>query len=118
MFHIENMEDDVFAIKVSGKLTHQDYRDHLIPALEKMIATNGKIKLLIEAEDFHGWEWQAAFDDLKTGVKYRKDFSRVAIVGDQEWERSLSKLFSFIISGEVCYFSIKQFADAKKWIIE
>jgi len=116
MFTIENMEDGIFTVKVSGKLTHQDYRQHLIPALEKVIAANGEINLLIEAQDFHGWEWHAAFDDFETGIKYRKKFKRIAIVGDQDWERLLSKLFSFIIAGEVRYFSMEQFTHAKQWL--
>ena len=60
MFIIEPLENNVFTLKVSGKLTHADYRDHLIPALEKAINEHGALRLLIEADNFHGWQWQAA----------------------------------------------------------
>ncbi len=117
MFHLTTIDKCIFKIKVSGKLTHQDYQKYLIPALEKIVDKQGKIKLLIEAQDFHGWEWQAAFDDLITGVQYSKKFTKVAIVGNQEWKRTLSKLFSFIVSDEVCYFTDDELPSARDWIL-
>jgi len=46
----------------------------LIPALEQAIADSDKVGLLIEATDFHGWEWRAAFNDFKAGIKAPQRF--------------------------------------------
>lgn len=116
MFNIETSDDGVFSIKVSGKLTHSDYKDHLIPVLEGLIERYKKVNLLIEAEGFHGWEWRAAFDDFKTAVKHRKEFGRIAIVGDRQWQENLCKLFGFMVAGEVRYFQHDALAQAKEWV--
>lgn len=116
MFHIDTIGENVFSIKVSGKLTHQDYQADLIPALKRTIIEEDDLNLLIEAQECHGWEWQAAFDDLITGIEYRKKFVKIAIVADQDWKRTLSKLFSFIVPGEVRYFTSIELSAAKAWI--
>ena len=47
---------DVMAIEASGKVTHEDYRDTLIPKAEAMMA-KGPIKMLyVIGEDFTGFE--------------------------------------------------------------
>ena len=40
---IESLPPDVMAIEASGKVTHEDYRDTLIPRAEAMMA-NGPLK--------------------------------------------------------------------------
>ena len=116
MFEIQPMHENIMAVKVSGKLTHQDYRDHFIPALEKAIIQHGTICLLLEASDFHGWEWQAAFDDFKTGIKHRKDFAKIAIAGDQAWEENLVRFARFFVNAEVRYFDHSRLDEAKNWL--
>ena len=45
----------VVTIKVSGKLTRQDY-DVFLPEIERSISEHGKIRVLFEMVDFHGWD--------------------------------------------------------------
>ena len=118
MFEIQN-ENGLFCIKVSGKLTHQDYQEHLIPELEKAIAASPgahEARVLLEAEDFHGWEWRAALDDLKMGIKHRKDFRKIAIVGKKEWEKYLKDIFGLMMTGEIQFYDETDLAAAKTWL--
>lgn len=116
MFQLEEMKEGVFSVRVSGKLTHQNYQQHLIPALEKAIQQYGQISLLVIAEDFHGWEWQAAWDDIKTGLKHRHHFNRIAIVGEKSWQQNLCKFFGLFMYGEVQYFDLQQLSEAERWV--
>lgn len=110
--------DDYLHVKASGKATHKDYVNTLIPSLEKEIADadSHKINVLMEVADFHGWEIKAGWDDFKTGIKHRKNFNKVALVGDKKWEKVVSKFFSFFISAEVKYFDISQKDEAINWL--
>ncbi|MCF6766626.1 STAS/SEC14 domain-containing protein [Thiotrichales bacterium 19S3-7] len=103
-------------INVSGKLTHQDYIQFLIPTLEDAISKYGKLRLILEVSNFNGWELQAAWDDFVTGIKHRKDFKKVAIVGEAKWQELLTKLFSIFISAEMRFFANDDFQAATKWI--
>ena len=116
MFDIKTSDDGVLSIRLSGKLTHEDYKNHLIPKLESVIEQHKKVCLLVETDDFHGWEWRAAFDDFETGIKHRKEFDRIAIVGDKKWQENLCKLFSLMMVAEVQYFQNNELDTAKQWV--
>ena len=58
---IEVMDESsgrVFALRISGKLLHQDYQQ-FVPMLETLIEQHGKVRCLIEMIDFHGFELPA-----------------------------------------------------------
>jgi hypothetical protein len=40
---------------MSGKLSKEDY-EHFVPEVERLIEQEGKIRLLFEMHDFHGWK--------------------------------------------------------------
>ena len=56
---IEGLPPDVLAIEASGKVTHDDYRDTLIPKAEAMIAKWPIKMLYVIGEDFTGFDHQA-----------------------------------------------------------
>ena len=56
--------DAVVGVRATGLLTDADYKQTLIPLLEKTIAARGRARLLVEiADTFAGWEMAAAWDD-------------------------------------------------------
>ena len=103
-------------IDANGKLHHSDYQK-LTPEVEKLIAKHDKIRIIIVTDDFHGWDLQAAWDDLKLGLKHHKSIERFALVGDKKWMEWLSKSAAWMINGEVKFFEKPQQADAEAWII-
>ncbi len=108
-------EDHLFAFRITGKLTHDDYQ-RFLPTLEELIEEYGKISLLIELENFHGWELEAALDDYRFGKEHEQDFERIAIVGDKDWMRWLVKLAQPFIEGEVRFFEHDQIQEAWDWL--
>ncbi|MGO9545393.1 MAG: STAS/SEC14 domain-containing protein [Rhodomicrobium sp.] len=113
---IEDLPPDVLGIEATGKVTHEDYENILIPKAEAMIA-KGPVKLLyVAGEGFEGYELEALWDDGTFGVKHWRDFTRVAVVADQAWLRTAVTLFKPFFPSEVQLFKLGDLAAAKAWI--
>ena len=85
---IEGLPPDVMAIEAAGKVTHEDYRDTLIPRAEAMMA-KGPIRMLyVIGREFTGFELEALWDDSAFGIKHWHDFSHAAVVTDNAWLRA------------------------------
>lgn len=108
-------EDNVYAVRVSGKLSHEDYQNFL-PDLEDLIKTDEKIALLIELDDFHGVDISALKDDLKFSTKYNDAFEKVAIVGEKKWHHWMTLLSTPFFKGTVKYFNRIDLQDAWDWL--
>lgn len=108
-------EDNIFAFKVTGTLTDADYQQFL-PKLTALIEKHGAISLLIELDDFHGWEAKAAWDDFKFGIEHNKDFTKIAIVGENRWQKWMSVLANAFISAKVQSFTRDNIQDAWNWL--
>ena len=113
---IEGLPPDVLGIEASGKVTHEDYRDFLIPRAEAMME-RGPIKMLyVLGGDFASYEPHALWDDAGFGGKHWRDFKRVAVVADVKWIRAAIELFRPIFPCEVKLFALSGIEAAKEWI--
>jgi hypothetical protein len=113
---IEDLPPGVLGIEATGKVTHEDYQNILIPRAEAMIA-KGPVKLLyVAGKDFEGYELEALWDDSAFGVKHWHDFTRVAVVANQAWLRAAVTMFKPFLPGEVRLFNLGDLAAAKTWI--
>jgi universal stress protein A len=114
-------EDNIFAFKAMGKLTDADYQ-YFLPELTSLIDNYGPISLFIELEDFHGWEAKAAWDDFKFGKDHDKDFIKIAIVGENRWQKWMSIIGnafgSAFFETKVRTFLREDFQDAWDWLRE
>ena len=113
---IEGMPADVLAIEASGQITHQDYRETLIPMAEGLMA-KGPIKMLyVIGPDFTGFDLEALWDDSAFGISHWRDFSRIALVTDHAWMGGVVTMFTPFFHGEVRLFRLAQLSEAKVWI--
>src|SRR5271165_3874905 len=113
---IEGLPADVLAIEASGQITHQDYRDTLIPMAEGLMA-KGPIKMLyVIGPDFTGFDLKALWDDSAFGFSHWHDFSRIALVTDHVWMGGVVTMFTPFFHGEVRLFRLAQLPAAKDWI--
>ena len=58
----------LLGVHVSGKLAKADY-EQFVPEFERLVRQHGKLCLLFELTDFHGWEAGALWDEIKLDVK-------------------------------------------------
>jgi len=100
-------------VRVSGKLTHDDYQ-HFVPAFERLVQQHGKIRVLFLMTDFHGWEAGALWDDIKFDLKHFSDIEKLAMVGEKRWEKGMSVFCRPFTSATIRFFyDIEQ---ARAWL--
>ncbi len=107
-------QGDFVAIKLIDKLTELDF-EIIVPLLEAEIEEYHKIALFVELQDFHGWTASALWADTKFDLKHHRDFSRIAMVGDQKWEAWMATLSKPFTTAAVRYFDVHERAAALRW---
>ncbi len=119
MFEIlEKSLDTVIAVKVRGKLVHEDYAQ-FVPKLEQIIERHGSIRCYCELSEFHGLTPHALWDELKFDIKHCKNIQRCAIVGDPSWHHWMTKMGQMIFHrADVRYFEQSQSGEAWDWVCE
>jgi hypothetical protein len=113
----ESDDGKLLHITASGKLSHQDYQQFM-PEFERVIRQNGKIRILLEMRDFHGWQGTALWDDMKMDFKHFSDIEKIAMVGEKKWEKAMSMFCKPFTTATIRYFDIAELEDAKGWIGE
>src|SRR5579872_1026129 len=113
-FH-EVADGKILNVKVSGKLTKADY-ERFVPETDRLIEKHGKIRILFEMHDFHGWQAAAMWEDTKFGVKHFKDIERLAVVGEKAWEHGMAIFCKPFTTATVRYFDRSQADEAQAWI--
>jgi hypothetical protein len=102
-------------VRASGKLSKADY-EHFLPEVERLIKANGKIRILLELHDFHGWEAAALWEDIKFDSKHFRDIERLAIVGETKWEAGMAAFCKPFTTAKIKYFDKAKATEAKTWI--
>ena len=52
---IETGYPSIVGFKLHGKLHHADYKT-FVPEVDAAVASEGRIRLMAQFEDFHGWD--------------------------------------------------------------
>ena len=103
--------------KMSGKLHDQDYH-HFVPAVEAAIKTHGKVCLLAQFHDFHGWDAHALWDDIKFSTQHCADVEKIALVGETKWEKWMAGVCKPFTLAKIKYFDAAQIEAAWQWLDE
>ena len=104
-------------ITMSGKLTHEDYQ-LFVPLVDKALkeAKGLEADRLIDMKRLKGWEFLAAWDDFKFGVKHRNAFDKMAIIGSKKWEEESVAMMSHLMKGKAKFF--KEREKALSWLLK
>ena len=111
---LSGMPTGVIGFEASGKMQAEDYRDVVLPALERA-AASGEVRFVIVMHDFDGMSGGALWQDLKVGVEHWRAWKRIALVTDIEWMKNMTSLFGWMTPGEVKSFSLAQRDEAIEW---
>lgn len=112
----EPLDDGLLVVaEAHGILDGDDY-DTLIPELDALIADGRKLSFLLILQNFHGWDAEAFWRELKWDGKNRDRLERIAIVGDRSWEKWFTTLSKWFVPGNVRYFDRTEEAAARVWI--
>ncbi len=117
---IELNEQDggkILFVRVTSKLSKEDYQQ-FTPRVEALIQQFGKIRILFEMHDFHGWKAGALWEDIKFDARHYADIERLALVGDKKWERGMGTFCRPFTTARIRYFDLNEAAAARQWIME
>ena len=98
----------VLVIKLTGKHVKEDYED-LVPEVERLIKQHGKLRMLVEMHDFHGWTAGAL-------LKHLRDAERIGLVGHTSWEQGMAVFCKPFTTAPIRYFDQSEADQAEAWI--
>jgi len=107
----------ILAFKMSGKLHDEDYKK-FVPIVDEAIAKEGKVRLLAQFHDFHGWDAHAMWDDIKFSTTHCTKIERIALVGEETWEKWMATVCKPFTMAKIRYFDASEIEAAKSWLNE
>jgi hypothetical protein len=112
---LTGMPAGVIGFETGGKIEGEDYRDVVLPALERAAKT-GEVRFLLVMPEFHGMSGDAIWQDLKVGIEHLRAWKRIALVTDIQWVSHMTNLFGWLTPGEVKTFPLANRQEAIEWV--
>jgi hypothetical protein len=111
---LDGLPAGVLGFEASGTLSAEDYRDVVLPVLERASAS-GEVRFVVVIPEFRGMSGGALWQDLKMGVEHFRAWKKIALVTDIEWMNYMTTLFGWMTPGEVRHFPIAERDQAIAW---
>src|SRR6516164_301187 len=115
--HLRSPAENILWFKLSGKLHDEDYKK-FVPLIDETLASQGKVRMLAQFHDFHGWDLHALWDDIKFATTHCNKIERVAMVGDKQWEAWMAKVCKPFTMAKIKYFDAADIKSAWQWLKE
>lgn len=112
---LSDLPAGVIGFEVTDKVTAEDYRDVVIPAVEAA-AKAGEVRFVIEIPEFHGMTPSAVWHDLEIGFENFRKWKRIALITDIAWMTHMTHLFGWMTPGEVKTFASSDRDQAITWV--
>ncbi len=107
----------VLVLHIGGKLVKTDY-EQFVPEFERLLRQHGRLRVLFDMSDFHGWEGSAVWEDIKFDIKHFADIERLAMVGNKKWQHGMATFFMPFTKATTRYFDRADISEARKWLDE
>jgi hypothetical protein len=118
MIKTEVIAANVLKIVAPEKLKAEDFRQ-IAPQVDFLISQHGKIRLLIDASGFGGWENMAAFENHAGFIKtHQQKVERIAVIVAHDWQRWLVGAVRMFLHPDVKAYDKGQESEALRWIVE
>src|SRR6516225_3583699 len=113
---IEPISARALKITVPEKLRADDF-DQLARQVGSLIQQHGKIRLLIDASKFSGWENIAAFErHIGFVKKHQQKVERISVIAGHDWQHWVIRTIRLFVHPEVRVYDKGQESDALEWI--
>jgi hypothetical protein len=106
---------NVVDVTVTGRLTADDY-ERFVPEIERRIHEHGKVRVLFDMHDFHGWTSGALWEDIKFEARHFRDIERLAFIGERKWEAGMAAFCKPFTSATIRYFDRGEADEARQWV--
>jgi hypothetical protein len=105
----------ILVVNVSGTLTNREY-ERFVTQAERLINEHGKVSILCQMHNFHGWKAGALREDLEFDLKHLGDLDRLAFIFDEASEDGVAAFYKPFVAAEVRYFKEEKAGEARQWI--
>ena len=117
---LQDMPPGTLGFRARGQIAREDYADVLVPELHKALEGGGRLRTVYVVEDLDEIAPSALWADSKLGfdlaVRHHGAWERSAIVTDIEWMARATRMFAWMIPGEVRVFPLAELEPAKAWV--
>ncbi|HVR84090.1 MAG TPA: STAS/SEC14 domain-containing protein [Planctomycetota bacterium] len=113
----EHRAHNILDVRVSGRLGREDYHQ-FVPEFERLLALHGKVRILLQMVEFHGWTPGAFWEDLKFDFRHFNHLDRIAMVGDKRWEKAMSFFCRPFTTATIRWFEYDELDQARAWLAE
>lgn len=113
MITIEESEN-LLNVAVLGEFTLADFKQFEEAARLKL-NWPGEVNLLIDLRDMIDYTLDVAWEEIKFFTRdHQHDFTRIAVVTDDQWRTWVVWLSRLFVNAELCAFS--DYEEAKRWV--
>jgi hypothetical protein len=116
---MHDLPPSVVGVKAHEKITSDDYKDVLVPAVEKAksASDDGKVRILyVLGDDMPDYSAGAVWQDTKLGLGHLRSWDRIAVVTDEDWIENSIRALGWAIPGDIKVFDPDDLDDARRWI--
>jgi hypothetical protein len=113
----EMIAGNALRVTAPEKLKAGDFRQ-IAPQIDSLISQHGKIRLLIDASGFKGWENIAAFENHAGFIKdNQQKIERIAVIVGHDWQHWLIGAVRIFLHPEVKAYDKSHESEALQWIV-
>lgn len=112
---IEEAEDEVVVVKVSGIVTRKNM-EAAVPQLERIMEERAPLRLYVDLVGLDRFEPSGLWEELKFQFRHRDEIARAAFVVNspgEQWARWLGEL---LVSGVAREFQVGEEPQARAWL--
>lgn len=120
MIEVKSFSDGaLLEVHMSGRITADDYRGTLVPAMEAALETHDHVRMLVEFTPlFEGFDMGAAWEDTKLGMSHWSGFERIGVIADKGWLRNSVRMMGPLMPCPVRVFDLGSADEARRWMRE
>lgn len=113
---IETAEQDhVLLLRFCGRLSHDDYKNSLLPLIESTLESQQTIDLVVDLTEFEGGDIDAFQQDMADRLLPARHIERIAVVGDKQWFERTTQLSQSLPLIAVRAFLPADWQRARRW---
>lgn len=113
---LKNMPSGTLGLEAVGKVTEEDFREVLVPAVQAALERGDTRLLYVFGDDFDSFSLQAVWAQAKAFTGHRKGWAKVAVVSDEDWLERGGKAFDWMMPGDLRVFDDDDLAEARAWL--
>jgi hypothetical protein len=117
---LEGMRDETIGFRATGRVTRDEYRDLLLPAM-RAAAEAGEVRMVFAVgPGFEKFEPGALAEDTRAGITlgigHPHAWKRTALVTDVDWIAKALHMFVWLTPGKVKLYELDGLEEAKTWV--